>query len=158
MKRVYLAGPDVFFSNVQERSENLKRVCAEHDLEGVFPLDAKLDLDEIEMPHEKGLKIFHANVALIRSCDAVLANMIPFRGPSMDVGTSWEMGCGYGLGKIVVGYSSDQRTYKERAVPDQYLVEDFNMIDNLMLVGGAEYVFLDVPSAVRFLAWRLRNL
>lgn len=52
-----------------------------------------------------------ANMALIESCDAIVANMVPFRGPSMDLGTAYEMGVGAAWGKIVVGYGAGGKGY-----------------------------------------------
>jgi nucleoside 2-deoxyribosyltransferase len=146
--RVYLAGPDVFEPNPKELAEKLKAVCQKFGLEGVLPLDAELALEGLA-PREQGRLIFEANVKLIRSCQGVLANMVPFRGPSMDVGTAWEMGCAYALNLPIVGYTNDDRSYPERvkdyrgrppyessnnaAFKDPAFVESFDLHDNLML-------------------------
>jgi nucleoside 2-deoxyribosyltransferase len=141
--RVYLAGPDVFEPNPKELAEKLKSVCQKFGLEGVFPLDADLTLEGLA-PKDQARLIFDANVRLIRSCQGVLANMTPFRGPSMDVGTSWEMGCAYALGLPIVGYTNDDRPYPERVedfrernlglvFKDPKFVESFELHDNLML-------------------------
>lgn len=156
MKKVYLAGPDVFFSNATELANDLKRMCENVGLEGVFPLDAVIQFEADDEPVQKGFKIFKANVGLIKSADAVLANMTPFRGPSMDVGTAWEMGCGYALGKPVVGYTNDMRRYKERVTPDEHMIEDFNMLDNLMLESSAHCVFPSALEAVQYLGELLK--
>jgi nucleoside 2-deoxyribosyltransferase len=134
--RVYLAGPDVFFSEAKKRAEVLKTICAEYGLEGVFPLDADIAFTDAMSGPEKARLIFDANVALIKSCRGVLANMMPFRGPSMDVGTAWEMGFAHALGLPVVGYTSDGRLYEDRVTPDEYMIERFGGIDNLMLTEG----------------------
>ncbi|GAG34720.1 unnamed protein product, partial [marine sediment metagenome] len=152
MKRVYLAGPDVFYPDAKERAESLKKLCAAKGLEGVFPLDADLDLDAIREPGDKGVAIFKANLELITSCDAVLANMTPFRGPSMDVGTAYEMGVARGQGKPVVSYTSDRRLYERRVEDDGLLIERFNMVDNLMVDAGSEAICPTPLAAVAFLA------
>lgn len=152
MKRIYLAGPDVFFNNVEELATNLKAICAEFGLQGVFPLDADLDLDDYPTPLEKGTAIYEANIQLIRSCDGVLANMTPFRGPSMDIGTGYEMGVAKGLEIPVVGYTHDPREYKDRFCPDGRLIERFDMVDNLMVHCGAEAIFPTAREAVEGLA------
>ena len=41
--RVYLAGPDVFLPDALAVGEAKKRLCADHGLEGVFPLDNPID-------------------------------------------------------------------------------------------------------------------
>ena len=140
--RVYLAGPDVFEPNPKELAEKLKAVCRRFGLEGVFPLDAELSLEGLT-PLEQGRLIFDANVKLIRSCQGVLANMEPFRGPSTDVGTAWEMGFAYGLNLPIVGYTGDPRSYPDRVKEyrnyspppfnDPEFVESFELCDNLML-------------------------
>jgi len=99
-----------------------------------------------------------ANMDLIRSCDAIIANMTPFRAPSMDVGTAYEMGVGAALGKIVVGYTTDPRSYVEKAKAmckiergedgmlrdeEGMAVEEFGdgdvkLVDNLMIACGVE--------------------
>jgi len=45
--RIYLAGPDVFLPDPLGFAERKKALCSEAGLEGVFPLDAGLNLDEI---------------------------------------------------------------------------------------------------------------
>jgi nucleoside 2-deoxyribosyltransferase len=137
MPRVYLAGPDVFFKDGAERAAKMKKLCADRGLEGVYPLDANIKFIPGMTGPEKALLIFEANVALIRSCQGVLANMTPFRGPSTDVGTAWEMGYAHGLGIPVVGYTDDGRRYAERVTSDGHDIEDFNLVDNLMLAIGA---------------------
>ena len=137
--RVYLAGPDVFFAHVKEHAAFLKRRCAEFGFVGVFPLDAEIISSASK--HEMARRIFDANVGLIRSCQTVLANMTPFRGPSADVGTAWEMGYAAALGLKVVAYTEDPRMYAARVTQDGYEVESFDLRDNLMLACVAEVYF-----------------
>lgn len=158
MKRVYLAGPDVFYPDAKERADNLKKLCSDKGLEGVFPLDADLDLDAIRSPRDKGIAIFKANLDLITSCDAVLANMTPFRSPSMDVGTAYEMGVAMGQRKPVVGYTSDRRLFEKRVEVDGLLIEQFDMVDNLMVDAGADAICPTPFAAVGFLAKLLGRL
>lgn len=146
-QRAYLAGPEVFLPNPLDIAEAKKQLCAKYGLEGIFPLDASLDLAGLSK-QDQGLKIGQANEALIRSCELLIANMTPFRGPSLDVGTAYEMGFARALGLSVFGYSNDCRPLVERTqvligatlAPDGKLrddmdmeVEDFNMCDNLMI-------------------------
>lgn len=152
MPKVYLAGPDVFFPDAMNRAERLKAQCQEVGFTGVFPLDANLDLSWVPKGLQ-GYRIYEANIGLIRDCDAVLANMSPFRGASMDVGTAFEMGYGRALGKPVVGYTESRTEYRTRAVPDGLLVEDFGMVDNLMVHACTEdRIFSTVEQALRELA------
>jgi nucleoside 2-deoxyribosyltransferase len=162
MKRVYLAGPDVFYPDVFNRSEILKKQCAKYGLEGVFPLDADIKLEEPLNQEKNGYTIFRGNIGLIKSCDAVLANMIPFRGPSVDAGTAFEMGCGFALGLVVVGYTPRDGIYKNRIVEDidnpgfdnlGLQIEDFHMKDNLMIHGATCGMIFDTSlQAIEYLA------
>jgi nucleoside 2-deoxyribosyltransferase len=83
---VYLAGPDVFLKNAKEIGEQKKRLCKKYGFEGVFPLDAEINVKG-KSPREIGLCISSLNEFLIRSSDLVIANITPLRGPSADVGT-----------------------------------------------------------------------
>jgi nucleoside 2-deoxyribosyltransferase len=150
-KRIYLAGPDVFYPDAIERASKLKEICSRRGLIGIFPLDADLDLKNLT-PIEQGRKIYWANMTLIDTCDAVLANMSPFRGPSMDTGTAYEMGVAGGQGKPVVGYTSSLTTYDTRVPQDGLLIERFDMIDNLMVHTGARAIFSTPEEAASFLA------
>ena len=158
--RVYLAGPDVFFYRPTVLGERLKKFAANIGLEGLYPLDAEIELlnrpatpvpgEMIVIKRENARMIREANMAMIRKADAVCANMIPFRGPSADVGTAWEMGYAAGLGKIVSSYSHNEKTYAERVLPDNFQVEDFLLHDNLMLAGAMH--FTSVEKALDWIA------
>lgn len=135
VKKVYLAGPDVFKPNAKEIGKILCDALARHNMEGLFPLDNEIDLGPSKL--ENGKKIYEANRQMIVSCDAVLANLIPFRGPSADVGTVWECAYAKGIGKVVVGYGmGDDYKYNVLGkIPhDGMAVEDFGVWDNIMLV------------------------
>jgi nucleoside 2-deoxyribosyltransferase len=148
--RAYLAGPDVFRPDAAAVGERKKALCQAHGLQGLFPLDGEADPAQDRVA--TGLAIFRANVSLILSCDLVIAEMTPFRGPSMDVGTAFEIGFAHALGLPVFGYSADVRPYVERVAEwngrpvvgvddtlrdrDGLIVEDFGMAENLMIWGA----------------------
>jgi nucleoside 2-deoxyribosyltransferase len=182
LPKVYLAGPDVFLPNALEKAEELRAICHEVGLEGRFPLDVELGLGGLHKP-EQGLAISRANEALIHSCDGVLANMTPFRGPSTDVGTAFEIGFARALGKPIVGYTESNERYLDRTVdffgaagvcrradgtavdPAGMKIEDFELVDNLMLdgavvqSGGRVIRPADVPeSGVSVFEWAARTL
>jgi nucleoside 2-deoxyribosyltransferase len=169
--RVYLAGPDVFVPDPRARGAALKAVCASHGLIGVFPLDAVPD----EPPEVAALPIAQAiavrNEMHIRSSDALIANLTPFRGPSADAGTVFEVGFMRALGRPVFGWSNENRPFAERtraflgdaALPatdgwrdgEGMLVEAFGLADNLMIDGailasGGGLFLADVPAAARW--------
>jgi nucleoside 2-deoxyribosyltransferase len=77
------------------------------------------------------------------NCDLIVANMTPFRGPSMDVGTAFELGYMAAQGKPIFAYTNDDRLYSDRVTkikPDLdangMSIELFQMHDNLMLEGA----------------------
>ena len=146
--RVYLAGPEVFLPDAVALGEAKKAVCAEHDLEGVYPLDPFAGSDTAY----DGVALFEHCVAHLDRCDAVIANLTPFRGPSMDVGTAVEIGYALGAGCPVYGYTNVATDYRARVEPEPgWLVEDFGFVDNLMCEGtvrrhGGEPVRTPVAS------------
>src|SRR5206468_2274793 len=113
--RAYLAGPDVFLPDPHTIAAEKKALCRTYGFEGLFPLDADLDLVDLE-PRARGLSISAANERLIRSCDLLVANMTPFRGPSADVGTAYEMGFARGIGLPVFAYTNVPIAFAERTV------------------------------------------
>ncbi len=155
--RVYLAGPDVFYPDAAERAARLKEMCHKRGLEGVFPLDSQVKLLEPIEQEENGFIIYRANVKLIKSCWAILANMSPFRGPSMDVGTAFEIGYGRALDLHIVGYTDSKTDYNTRVKEDGLLTENFGMVDNLMVHAAVcGDIFGEVEEAIEYLG-RLYN-
>lgn len=169
--RVYLAGPDVFLPDPIAQARRKKEICRRFGFEGVFPLDVTLDLAGLT-PATAGLKISAANEDLIRGCHLVVANMTPFRGPSTDVGTAYEMGFARALGLRVYGYSNTAMLFLDRTMAtldsptmrdtdgrvrdaDGMSLEEFNLIDNLMLDGcvhssGGALVVRESAAAERY--------
>ena len=152
-KRIYLAGPEVFLANARSVGAQKQAICARYGLCGIFPGDAEPMRDPGMAPQACALSISQAMEAAMRSCDAMIVNLTPFRGVSADVGSVYEMGFMRGLGRPVFGYSNDPRTYLDRVAAghdntlrrrpsgehedaDGMAVEDFQQHDNLMLAGG----------------------
>lgn len=138
--RVYLAGPEVFLPDAATVGEAKRRACAEAGLVGVFPLDAEAGLDALadRSGAERAGHVFAAAVRLLDSCDAVIANLTPFRGVSADVGTAWELGHAFARGKVLFAYTNEPGHYADRVgagphAADGLAVEDFDLADNLML-------------------------
>jgi len=150
--RVYLAGPDVFLPGPLDWAARRRSICATHGLEGISPLDALPDepADWAELPewHRIALR----NEAHIRRCDALIANLTPFRGPSADVGTVYEIGFARALGRPVFGYANVAEGFTQRTLDfaathggaigspgavwrdaDGLLIERFGLFDNLMI-------------------------
>jgi hypothetical protein len=89
VKKIYLAGPDVFRPDAPAWGLSLKALCREFGFDGLFPLDnaAPEDLSGPAL----ATWIYEANIALIRKCDLVMANLAPFRGYEPDSGTAFEV-------------------------------------------------------------------
>jgi nucleoside 2-deoxyribosyltransferase len=140
--QLYLAGPDVFLPDPLKIARLKQEVCQKYGFVGMFPWDNSLDLTHLS-PYEMGIAIYKSNIELMDSCNLVVANMTPFRGSSMDVGTAFEMGYMAAQGKPIFGYSNDGRLYVDRVPvsqpgldPDGLTIEQFEMADNLMLEGA----------------------
>ncbi|HWE17314.1 MAG TPA: nucleoside 2-deoxyribosyltransferase [Hyphomicrobiaceae bacterium] len=160
--RIYLAGPEVFLPDALAVGARKAALCAEHGLQGVFPLDAQLGLSGLAKP-EAARRISEANEGLMRSCDGLIANLTPFRGVSMDSGTAFEVGFMRALWRPVLGYTNVTADYRARAeiyrgapppLPDfdhpQAEIEDFGGAENLMievaiLASGGSVVRTAVP-------------
>ncbi|KEA61825.1 Nucleoside 2-deoxyribosyltransferase [Marinobacterium lacunae] len=142
MRKIYLAGPDVFRRDAKALGQAKADICAEFGFEGLFPLDSNVDLTGLS-PFQSGVAIYNADIDLMNRCDLIVANMTPFRGPGIDGGTAFEMGYMRAQGKPVWGYTLDTRDYGDRvehAEPgwdhDDQHIEAFGMSDNLMMVGA----------------------
>ncbi len=163
MKAVYLAGPEVFYPDVERLARRLKAACAAAGLLGLFPTDAERPADGESGPARA---IYLGNVALIERSAAVIADISPFRGAGMDPGTAWEIGFAVARGLPVFAYSSDLRTYAERIgggrpeargrVDGQgLLIEDFGLVENLMIAQSVVAVDGDFDAALARCAARL---
>jgi nucleoside 2-deoxyribosyltransferase len=102
------------------------------------------------------MAISRANEKLIRGSKALIANLTPFRGPSADVGTAYELGFARALNLPVFAYSNECGTLLERtrrhfgdqmkqvvnfeaeesvSNSNQMEIENYGLVDNLMIVG-----------------------
>ena len=171
--RIYLAGPEVFLRDPMAQAARKKALCEEFGYEGVFPMDTQLDFTGLD-DRGKAMLIYRSDVALMNSCDICIANMTPFRGPSMDVGTAYEMGWMGAQGKPVLGYTNDAGDFTHRTGehfggrhklvprpngtledPHEMMIEGFGLVENLMLDGGVisagfEIVINPVTAAKRY--------
>ena len=134
----YLAGPGVFRPDALAHGEALKRLCADHGIVGLYPLDS----DSTQPATAR--HIFAANCAKIERANVVIADLSPFRGPHADDGTAWEVGYAFAREKPVFSYSADPRPLMERIGvaasarnrsfdSNGWEIEDFGRPVNLML-------------------------
>ena len=165
MKRVYLAGPDVFFPEASRHFDALDAQCAAWGLCGVRPSDGGLSAGLGGSGGEVADRIYRANVALIASCDALLANLMPFRNAlEPDSGTVFELGMAVALGKAVAGVvASCAEPYEAKVAAHcgitrdaaglawdathGFMVEEFGQPLNLMLARSTP-LFSSVDAAL----------
>jgi nucleoside 2-deoxyribosyltransferase len=145
-KSIYLAGPDVFLSNALEIGKQKVELCEKYGFIGHFPLDIVIKelSDKNLSPYSSGLLISKVNEDKIKESDIILANLTPFRSPSADVGTVYEIGFGRGCNKLLCGYSNVSKLYIDRVAANfsghndnnGMEIENFQMFDNVMIDGG----------------------
>ena len=128
---IYLAGPDIFFPDAEAIGVRKKAICLEFGFEGLYPFDAGLSSG---LPAgETAMAIYRADLAMMERADAIIANLTPFRGPSADPGTVFELAWMMARGKPAFGYTTDGRTLRQRTLPDGTAIEDFGLSENLMI-------------------------
>jgi nucleoside 2-deoxyribosyltransferase len=146
MPSIYLAGPEVFLPNAIEVGRLKKAICRRFGFEGLFPLDNELPLGGLSK-QDQAQAIYEANIGLLEQADIVVANLTPFRGPSMDVGTAFEIGYAVHAGKPVFGYAnvtqdllarvaaSGARRLRDGRPVDAFDmdIENFGLFENLMI-------------------------
>ncbi len=143
--RIYLAGPEVFLPDAKAVGRAKVEMASEYGFEGVFPLDAQVDLVGKAKSVQAGL-IFAACEGLMDTCDFAIANLTPFRGVSMDSGTAYEIGYMRARGHRVLGYTnmvgdlaSRARAFRSRGIPagdcdrPDCEIEDFDLVENIMI-------------------------
>jgi nucleoside 2-deoxyribosyltransferase len=151
--RVYLAGPDVFRKNAESHFDAIKDFMSFCGLKGISPIDVEV------VNHED---IYDNNLDLIKSCQWVLANLDPFRGVSLDVGTAMEIGYAKALNKTIVGYYTNgyPKIYKDRIKrrnrDNTYVKhEDFNLYDNLMIHNSCDAIFASAYEGVDYISQKV---
>src|SRR5215470_6809478 len=112
--KVYLAGPDVFLPDAEAIGSLKKEICARFGLIGLFPLDSDMNEGPSDPGTPPSMRIFRCCTALMEEADAVIAHLTPFRGPSADAGTVYELGYMAGRRKRCFAYSNDPASYANR--------------------------------------------
>ena len=162
-RHAYLAGPDVFMPDALAIGARKKAHLAALGIEGHFPFDNELPPSLLADPRQAATAIAQANERMMLDCctmgrmGIILANMTPFHGVSMDVGTAFEVGFMSALAAtrqnvLIVGYTDDPRLFEERVIADLYggrtaIVEKNGFLyapDGMMIeaYGGAENLML----------------
>ena len=151
MKKIYIAGFDVFETNSIEIGKTYVKLCEEYGFIGLYPLDNVIDFNQEK--NKIAQDIFKANVNLINQCDIVIANINAFRGKEADSGTIWECGYASALGKKVFGYMKKEQNYIDTFSKDETkllndvivdldnrFIEDFDYPINLMIACSVENI------------------
>jgi nucleoside 2-deoxyribosyltransferase len=150
---VYLAGPGVFRTDAREYAARAKSLCAAVGLAGLHPFDGVLPPNL--SGRALGLAISAANEALLTRAAAVVADLSPYHGPSCDVGTAFEIGFARARGIPIFAYTDVAEDFAARVIAflggevtlrnradgtregaDGMQIEEFGLIDNLMLDGA----------------------
>ena len=160
---IYLAGFDVFRPNAIEHGRYLKALCVAHGMEGLYPFDNEVPPDL--SPEATAGLICSMNIAMLRRCTAVLANLNVFRGLEPDSGTAFEVGMAVALGKPVWAYFEPVGSLRELVPHDAngfdaqgMQVEDFGLPRNLMLACTWAGASATVEGGVEGLAGYLRSV
>ncbi len=140
MKKIYIAGFDVFKPNSKQIGYEYKLTCKECGYEGLYPLDNEIDESWSKEVARKF--IYEKNIELIEMSDIIIANGNTFRGDELDSGTAFEIGYGLALKKEVVIYMDDTRDYIQKSTcrdknspifdKNGMFIEDFGFSLNLM--------------------------
>ena len=151
--RVYLAGPGVFHPDADELAKELRGLCNRHGLDGLWPAEGDRGILRTSRA------IFEANIRLLRSADAVIAEISPFRGPNVDDGTAWEIGFACALEKPVFAWTNhpdplawriEGRTAEDGVLRDRdgCMIEDFAAPANLMIAEACRSISSRPEAAI----------
>ncbi len=169
-KKVYLAGPEVFLPNARDVLERKAAMVCHAGLIPLAPGD--LSFPPVDSKGALAAAISALDEEMMQEADAIIANLTPFRGVGADTGTAYELGFMCALGKAVFAYTNVSHDHGQRITdhyagavtadadgrlrgPDGLAVEDFGLIDNLMLHAGIErrggvIVIGDAPATAIF--------
>jgi len=129
MKKIYLAGPDVFEPDAISIGEKLKKLASEYGFIGLFPLDNIISTQGA--PYEVARAIRDANIKLIESADIVMANLNPFR-------------------EMITRIREEQHLDADaKSCQDGKIIEDFQLSHNLMMMD--QVVAVDAESCLAYI-------
>lgn len=158
-QKIYVAGIEVFLPDPEGFFTKVARQCEALNFEMLSPYNPQL---------KTAREVYDYNMGLLMQCDGLVANFNAFRGSEPDSGTVFEAGFVSGLGKTVVGYYSDDRPVRAKALEhfalpehselpvllDNLRVENWGYPLNLMLYKGCDIIHAGLPGALR----RMREL
>lgn len=173
MPTIYIAGPDLFFRDTwPAHCARVTALCEPLGLTPIFPVPATPITGPgitSEAEPTAARPIYESCLQTLRECDAVLANLTPFRGQEPDAGTVWEAATAKALGKIVVAYVDLRSGGVEpgesyRIASDgawvgmnRAILERFGLPVNLMLACGVDLLLTEADD-LDPLAYAIRSL
>jgi len=144
----------VFLPNARAILDRKIEMTRKYGFTPVAPGD--LEVPAAATARARGLAISAVNERLMMSADMIIANLTPYRGISADVGTVYELGfmCArgcpaYAFTNVTDGHFERVKDYYHGDVrqeghagayrgADGLLIENYGLVDNLMLDGGVE--------------------
>lgn len=144
MRKVYVAGPWVFFPDAKQLAEDVRTHLYNLGFQALIPSDNESDDPVV-------IKVL--NMSMITAADYVIADITPFRGVSLDPGTAFELGYATGHGKTLALHSGSRTEYKDRVSPDGMMVENFGLADNLMIAAGVTVIHDSFAKAAKYIKW-----
>ena len=157
VERVCLIGPDAWAAGAASRIERQDAACQRA---GVQPV--RVDLGAGRRDDERSdltARILYTEaLAGIRSCDVVVANLTPLRGPSCDASTAFLVGFAAALGKPVYGYltiaDDDDAEERDRIAvaygvardQDGHEIEDFGLPVPALVWAETRRIFIVVAD------------
>ncbi len=158
-KRVYLATQDRYAIDAEKRYMHLKEIALSKGWVAVSPLDYIPGFDyEGPSLYASSACDLKRRMSLLKSCDAILADLNDLRGfePASDI--AFECGAAYGFGLNCVGYMDDTSIMQER-IPhiDElevhndiagYTIENFSYPINLMFSCSFDIIQGNCKSAL----------
>jgi nucleoside 2-deoxyribosyltransferase len=163
IRSLYLAGPGPYLRQASQIASEARLLC---EAAGFSVLTSEPEgLTEQEPTEAMAREIYTQRVARLRSADAAIVNLTPFRGPHCDPGAAFEAGFLSGLGKPVFAYMNvpTEAEAELAARVDAYLgvepddlgvirddngaaVEDYGLPESLMLWAEARRLYVIVTA------------
>lgn len=114
MKKVYLSNNDILSFDFKERVRLKIELCKRYNLMGVNPIEYLTIKSNTDLEMKKSL--LNNNLDLLKESDYVIVDITPFRGANCSTTSAFEIGYASALNKPIFAYSSDDRSYINRAI------------------------------------------
>ena len=164
-KQIYFAGPRLSGVDYEIYARHISKKYRGAGIRLVLPNDGGAQSSE---------HIYKTNLNRIKSCDAVIADLNPFRGEiEPDCGTAFECGFAAALGKPIIAIVEDQRTLVQKMQDSSLgcikengayrsdegdLIEDYGYPLNLMLFQANGKIVTSLDEAIRYFALRYQGV